>query len=75
MSGPVASVLLRRQLTDSDHAVLLDAIKTVSDQKMDKPPVPDGFWVRNTRPIGGDYFGDGRPFAFSTGLQQDWEAE
>ena len=75
MSGPVASVLLREVLTETDRAAIRTWIDAVRDRNTEKPFVFDQFWVRDTRSIGGEYLGAGRPFGVFTGLQPDWEPE
>jgi len=73
VSGPVSSVLLPEPLTGSDHAALRELIDAVSDHDLDRPPVPDAFWVCDTRPAGGGYTGGGRPFAVTTGMEPNRE--
>src|SRR4051794_24931630 len=75
MGGPVASVLLSKPLTPADRVALRELLDAVSAHDLQRHPVPDAFWVCDTRAAGGGYTGDGRPFAVFTGLQPDWEPE
>jgi hypothetical protein len=75
MAGPVATVLVPEPLTDPDRLALLRWVESVSDYDPAVPPTLDAFWVRDTRPVGGGYVGEDRPFAVEVGLQPDWQPE
>jgi hypothetical protein len=73
MSGPGATVLTRRPVGDAEMASVRELVAAVGQPGSDPPPTPDWFWVTDTRPIGGRYAGEGRPFAVNTGLDPDRE--
>ena len=73
MAGPVASVLIAEPLSEPDRAAVRSVVDAVSDHELDQPPALGAFWACDTRPVGGGYAGEGRPFAVEAGLQPDWE--
>lgn len=73
MAGPAASVLLPRRLTEGDGSSIRAVVHGISDHQVEIPPVRDGFWVGDTRSIGGTYLNVGRPFSIHLGLQAEWE--
>ncbi len=59
MAGPTAGVDLRRTLSNDELAQVWSTIDSISFQRL-----RDDFWVGDTVPIGGNYTGEGQPFAF-----------
>jgi Family of unknown function (DUF6368) len=75
MGGPAASVLLRRPLTEADHAVGRAIVDPTRFDQSGTPFDYGMFWIADTRPIGGSYVGEGHPFGAFFGIQPDREPE
>lgn len=71
MAGPVAQVLFATAVAASWQATLDEMIVSVSRGHREE----DRFWVTTTRPIGGSYEGESRPFVVSVGTELPWEED
>lgn len=69
MAGPGAQVLFATAATPSWEAALDGMIDLVKSGERKG----DSFWIGTTRPIGGFYEGEGRPFLVSIGTELPWE--
>lgn len=69
MAGPAAQVIFSTAVAPGWQAALDDVVETVRSGDREGAY----FWVGTTRPIGGHYEGEGRPFALDVGSELPWE--
>ena len=69
MAGPGAQILFATTAAPCWQAMLDETIDLVRSGERTE----DEFWVGTTRPVGGSYEGEGRPFLVSVGIDLPWE--
>lgn len=74
MAGPIAAVLLRDKLTAAQLARIEADLKNISSELVKHSTQNWQFWVTTTRPLGGNYSGEGGPFGLEPSeLELEWE--